>query len=131
MTMLYSLYTAEGIVFAADSRITAQGVGQPLPPQRKVLPVPQLGFAGGVIGFFGLAQVAGQPMTDWLQRVISDWPGAADAGDFARHLAGRLAADAHARARETRRMSGFHIGTFERHEGRVVPTFLFVRNARR
>src|SRR5437016_6050906 len=71
VTMLYSFYTAEGIVYAADSRITHKGGTLPLMAQRKVLPLPGFGVSNGVIGFFGLAQVGGQAMSDWLRDIIA------------------------------------------------------------
>jgi len=127
MTMLYSFYAAEGIVYAADSRITHEGGTQPLKSQRKVLRLPGFGPSDGVIGFFGLAQVKGQPMAEWLSSVIAKYPAARDADTFARHLAGRI--ESEATAEELKQVSGFHIGTFERRGGHPVPTFTFLRNA--
>lgn len=127
MTMLYSFYSAEGIVYAADSRITSGGAGGLLPAQRKVLPIPGLGESSGVIGYFGLAQVAGQPMDAWLRKLIAKYPAARDADSFARNLIVRV--ETEATPSELAEVSGFHIGTFEESDGIVVPTFTFVRNA--
>jgi hypothetical protein len=126
MTMLYSFYAAEGIVFAADSRITHDAATQPLAPQRKVLRLPGFGVSDGLIGFFGLAQVAGRPMSDWLSGVIAKYPAFRDADSFARYLAVRV--EGEATARELEHVSGFHIGMFEERDGQVVPTFTFLRN---
>lgn len=127
MTMLYSFYAAEGIVFAADSRITHRGGKQPLDAQRKVLRLPGFGASNGVIGFFGLAQVGGRPMSKWLQDMISRYRSAREADSFARHLSQRI--EDSATTAELKEVSGFHIGTFERRAGQVVPTFTFLRNA--
>lgn len=127
MTMLYSFYAAEGIVFAADSRITHRGGKQPLDAQHKVLLLPGFGESNGVIGFFGLAQVGGRPMSNWLQDLISRDRSARDADSFARHMSERI--ERSATNAELKEVSGFHIGTFERRDGQVVPTFTFLRNA--
>ena len=127
MTMLYSFYAAEGIVYAADSRITHRGGKRPLDAQRKVLPLHGFGVSNGVLGFFGLAQVRGRPMSQWLQDVISQYRSAPDADSFARHLSACL--EGSATKAELKEVSGFHIGTFERRAGLVVPTFTFLRNA--
>lgn len=129
MTMLFSFYTAEGIVFGSDSQIT-----RPSPsgndrgdPQTKVLDVPRLGIAGGgVIGFYGLAQVNGAPMDDWLRAQIGAWASSATVGDFVEHI--RSAIERDATTPERRTVSGFHVGGFERREGVVVPVFWFLRN---
>lgn len=127
MTMLYSFYAAEGVVYAADSRITHRQGKQPLDAQHKVLPLPGFGMSNGVIGFFGLAQVGGRPMSIWLQDVISRYGSPRDAHSFARHLSRRI--ESSATSAELEEVSGFHIGTFERRAGDVVPTFTFLRNA--
>lgn len=126
MTMLYSLYTAEGIAYAADSRVV-RPPSERQPRQRKVLTVPRLGVAdeSGVIGWFGLAEVRRRPMDQWLRAVIDHWPGSADVGKFASHLIERLRERT---AREELDVSGFHIGAFEERDGVVVPVFYFVRN---
>jgi hypothetical protein len=127
MTMLYSFYSAEGIVYAADSRITQVAGSAPLAQQRKVLRLSGFGSSDGVIGFFGLAQVGGQPMDRWLQDVIASYSAFRDADSFARYLAVRI--EGEATQAELKEVSGFHIGTFEKREGHVVPTFTFLRNA--
>ena len=125
--MLYSFYTAEGIVYAADSRITHRGAHAPLAAQTKVLPIPGLGESSGVIGYFGLAQVGGEPMDGWLRDVIAKYPAARDADSFARYLVVRV--EGEATPAELAEVSGFHLGTFEQRDGHVVPTFTFIRNA--
>lgn len=127
MTILYSFYSAEGIVFAADSRITRRGARGPLPAQSKVLPIPGLGESSGVIGYFGLAQVAGQPMDDWLRDVIAKYTFFNDADSFARYLIARI--EGEGTPAELAEVSGFHIGTFDKRGAIVVPSFTFVRNA--
>jgi hypothetical protein len=68
MTMLYSFYSAEGIVYAADSRITRRGAGGPLPAQRKVLPIPGLGESSGVIGFLDWPRSQAQSPSSFSDR---------------------------------------------------------------
>jgi hypothetical protein len=128
MTMLYSLYTAEGIVFAADSQITAQGEARPRQSQTKVLRVPHLGAAteGGVIGFFGLAEVGRQTMTDWLRQVIAEPRRPADPYQFGEYLVGRLLHDAS--PVQLQYPSGFHIGAFAREDGLMLPVFRYASN---
>jgi len=125
--MLYSFYSAAGIVYAADSRITQRVGTAPLPQQRKVLRLPGFGEANGVIGFFGLAQVGGRPMDEWLSEVIENYKAFRDADSFARYLAVQI--EGSATPAELAEVSGFHIGTFERRGSYIVPTFTFLRNA--
>jgi hypothetical protein len=74
MTILFSVYTATGVVVADDDRITQQlgksGLTRTmqLKPQHKVLPVEGLGVhkQGGLVGFFGMAMVGKQTMESWL-----------------------------------------------------------------
>jgi len=128
MTMLYSLYTAEGIVFAADSQITAQGEAHPRRSQRKVLRVPHLGVAteGGVIGFFGLAEVGHQLMADWLRQVVAEPTRPADLDRFGEYLVHRLLQDA--APRQLQHHSGFHIGAFVREDRLTLPAFRYASN---
>jgi hypothetical protein len=77
MTLLVTLYTAQGIVFAADSSITIdQGSGPTrLPKQEKFLSTSRVGINGGVVGYFGLARVGTEDMDKWLRRTLDRWHG--------------------------------------------------------
>jgi hypothetical protein len=130
VTLLVSLYSSEGIVFAADSQVTActpAGTDR-LEPQRKVLSVKGLGVArqGGVVAYFGLAEMQGRPMDAWLRERIDRIGGFEEVSDFAASLRDEL--NAAARARERKVVSGLHVGGFERRDGVPVPVFAFVRN---
>jgi hypothetical protein len=127
VTILYSFYTAEGIVFAADSRITTT-TGQALPEQRKVLRVPRTGVTTALIGYYGLAQVQGQSMTSWLRNRIAAWQGSHDPADFATVVADGLTRDA--RGPERSEVSGLHLGAFRSSNGHVEPVFYHIRNTR-
>jgi hypothetical protein len=132
VTLLVSLYTSRGIVFAADSQITVEaqpGAGtQRLEPQTKLQRVRRLGIgrAGGVVGYFGLAEMNRQPMDDWLRERIDRFSGSRTVEDFAVYLRNELA-DATTK-RERHVVSGFHIGAFEKRGGVAVPVFHFLRN---
>jgi hypothetical protein len=128
VTMLYTLYTAEGFVFAADRQIS--GPGKAFDPQNKVARIAQLGVArgGGLIGYYGLAYVRGRPMDQWIRRLISGWTGSKYARDFAEYLISRISAQA--TRDELSAVSGFHLGAFEERDGVAVPVFLFIRNTR-
>lgn len=126
MTMLYSLYSAQGITFAADSRITRPGSDRPDPPQRKVLRVRRVGVSTGLVGYYGLAQVSGRPMASWLSTLIARWAGSREPEDFADLVVEGLNRDAS--ARERRVVSGLHFGAFRRAEGRVEPVFFHIWN---
>lgn len=130
MTILYSFYSAQGIIFAADSQITARGERVARPSQPKVLPIPHLGVAreGGLIGYFGLAQVRGTPMADWLRDVIARRPMSPHVGDFSGYLVSCISQDA--TRRELKEACGFHIGAFEKSGSLTIPVFHFVRNIR-
>jgi hypothetical protein len=123
VTMLLLFYSAEGIVFAAESQITARG--QALDPQQKVLRVPSVGIGHGLMGYFGLAQVRGKPLTPWLQARFQNWRGGS-AEEFGRFLVDALRHDA--TSAELDEISGFHIGAFELHEGVNVPVFVYAHN---
>jgi hypothetical protein len=127
MTMLYSLYTSEGIVFAADSRIVLRGKtderGKPRP---KVIRVRRCGLSTGLIGYYGLAQVKGKPMSDWLLSLIASWPGSHEPEDFADLVVESLNREAW--ARERREVSGFHFGAFRRRASHVEPVFFHIVN---
>jgi hypothetical protein len=132
MTIQYSMYTDAGIVFAADSNITRMYGGKTVVVRRddKVLTVPRVGVHrnGGVIGYYGLAQVGGTPMTAWLRNAISKWPGSRSAADFTEHL--RLSLSASLRPDERKTTSGFHIGAYEQRNRFVVPVFWHLWNYR-
>lgn len=119
------------MVYAADSQVTkrtARGRIERLDPQRKVLPVKPLGIAreGGVVGYYGLAQVGGLPMDTWLRERIRQFGGSRVVEDFAVFLRGEL--NNAASARERRTISGLHIGGFEHRDGVAVPVMVFLRN---
>jgi hypothetical protein len=124
--MLYSLYPREGIVFVADSRIIRAGAAQAEPPQPKVVRVRRVGVTTGLIGYYGLAQVRGQPMSKWLATLIGQWPGSHDPRDFAELVVDRLNRDPW--ARERKHASGLHFGAFRRSEGRIEPVFFHIVN---
>jgi hypothetical protein len=132
VTLLVSLYTSRGIVFAADSQITAEaqpGSGtQRLEPQAKLQRVRRVGIAraGGVIGYFGLAEMNRRPMDEWLRERIDHFSGSRTVEDFAVFIRDELRAAATTRERHV--VSGFHIGGFEERGGVAVPVFHFLRN---
>lgn len=125
MTLLVTLYTSRGIVFAADSAIT-RGCER-LPKREKFLRTKRLGVSGGVVGYFGLACVGHQPMDKWLRALLDAWPGSPRASDLGEHLRDELNARV-PRAHRQKVASGFHIGTFEQREGVAVPVFQYVWN---
>ena len=124
--MLYSLYTSEGIVFAADSRITRSGSAAHERSRPKVLRVGRVGPSTGLIGYYGLAQVKGRPMADWLASLIASWPGSRNPEDFADLLVECLNRDA--LPSERKEISGSHFGAFRGSAGRVEPLFFHVVN---
>lgn len=124
--MLYSLYPREGIVFVADSRILRPGAARAEPSQPKVLRVHRVGVTAGLIGYYGLAEVRGQPMSKWLTTLIGQWPGSNDPQEFADHLVEAL--NREARARERKQVSGLHFGAYRRSEGRIEPVFFHIVN---
>lgn len=126
MTMLYSLYSSEGIIFAADSRITRPGSRGQEPPQHKVIRVSRVGVANGLIGYYGLAQIKGVPMATWLSSLIASWSGSREPEDFADFLVDRLNNEAWARERS--HVSGFHFGAFRRANGHFAPMFFHIIN---
>jgi hypothetical protein len=129
MTLLVTLYTARGIVFAADSAITVDRGTAPtrLPKQEKFLRTKRVGMSGGVVGYFGLAQVGSEPMDMWLRRALDRWYGSTRVGDLGDYLRDELNG-AVPRAHRTRNPSGFHIGAFESRDGVAVPVFQYVSN---
>lgn len=125
MTLLVTLYTSRGIVFAADSSITSGR--KRLPQQEKSLRTKRLGVSGGVVGYFGLACVGHEPMDRWLRTLLDAWPGSPRASDLGEYLRDEL--NAHVpRAHREKVASGFHIGTFEQRDGVAVPVFQYVWN---
>jgi hypothetical protein len=126
MTMLYSLYAAEGIIFASDSRIIRLGAKQAEPPQQKVRRVYKVGLSTGLIGYYGLAQVKGEAMSSWLATLIGRWPGSREPERFADLVVDRLNRDAW--ARERKHVSGLHFGAFRKNGDRVEPVFFHIVN---
>lgn len=127
MTMLYSLFSREGLVWAADSRITRPGSKRAEPSQRKVLRVSRVGVTDGLIGYYGLAEAGRRPMSSWLASFISAWPGSRAPEDFAVAVASGL--QAVTTPAERRAVSGLHLGAFRRTiDRRVEPVFFHIRN---
>ena len=126
MTILYSLYTSEGIVFAADSQITRSGQSRREPRQTKVRRIPRVGIGQGFLGFYGLAEVGGQPMATWLKACVNGWPGSHEPEEFAAYLVARLARET--RVAEKKVVSGMHLGAFRSQHGRTEPVFIHIRN---
>jgi hypothetical protein len=134
VTLLVSLYTSRGIVFAAYSQVISEaqpGHTTRLDPQEKVLPVKRIGVArvGGVVGFFGLAEMRGEPIETWLRERIDRFGGSRTVEEFAVYLRDELRAAVRKREREV--VSGFHIGGFEMRDEVVIPVFHFLRNTTR
>jgi hypothetical protein len=106
------------IVFAADRRISVGGKYNAT--RKKIFEMPRFTAA---IGYFGVAEVRGCPMAEWLAvHLRRDRTGCL--ADFARALATRLNADVPAGQRMSE-PSGFHISGFTP-ERRAE--FWFVRN---
>jgi hypothetical protein len=132
MTMLVSLFSAEGIVFAADRQIVGvTSEGQTSRHRHghrpKVMRVHGLGVGrNGVVGYWGLAQVSGRPMAEWLAEQANGWLGSRTVEEFARHLQVTLPHCTTKRERSVE--SGFHIAGFEAREGLKVPVCWVVRN---
>ncbi|MGO9964936.1 MAG: hypothetical protein ACLPUG_16110 [Acidimicrobiales bacterium] len=126
MTMLYSFYSSEGLIWAADSRITRTGQTRPEPSQEKVCRVPAVGVARGLIGYYGLAEVGHSSMAAWLAQMIRHWPGSHSPDDFANYVVDGLARETTPPQRKE--VSGLHFGAFRSSEGRVEPVFFHIRN---
>src|SRR6266567_3006026 len=133
MTVLYSIYTAEGLIWAADRMLLQpnQQGGYQIHSviHRKIFRIPGLGDhnQGGLIGYFGQAYVGNQLMATWLPANAAQFGGHARIGPFARHVVQRFRLAAAPNQRHT--AVGFHVGGFERRHGVRVPVFYFARNA--
>jgi hypothetical protein len=128
MTILYSFYTDEGILFGADSAVTIGRGNNTTIVRRddKVLHLRRVGVhpEGGVLGYYGLATAGNQPMTAWLRSVMGHWHGSKSVEDFAVHLWEQLS-----QLRPRRRVvSGFHIGGYELRDRVRVPVFWHIWN---
>lgn len=126
MTMLYSFYSSEGLIFAADSRITRAGQTKSEPSQQKIRRVPKVGVAQGLIGYYGLAEVGRGSMSAWLSEMINRWPGSHSPEDFADYVVGGLTRDTTPQQKKV--VSGLHFGAFRSIDGRVEPLFFHIRN---
>lgn len=129
MTLLVTLYTSRGIVFAVDSAITF-GTGRSASrrqKQEKFLRTKRVGINGGVVGYFGLAQVGREPMDQWLRRALDRWHGSAHVADLGSYLRDELNRSV-PRAQRTHNPSGLHIGAFESRDGYAVPILQYVTN---
>lgn len=129
VTLLVTLYTSRGIVFAADSAITidSRGSRSRRPKQEKFLTTKRVGMNGGVIGYFGLAQVRSEPMDKWLRRALDRWHGSASVAKLGVYLRDELNRSV-PKAERTHNPSGFHIGAFESRDGSAVPVLQYVSN---
>ncbi len=132
MTILYSCYVPQGIIFAADTMVTQRSGARFSfldSSQPKVFAVPGLGVHpnGGLVGYFGNAMVGAAPMWQWLPNVIGAFAHSVNTATFPAFLLQQLQSDA--RQRQLRSIQGFHIGAFERRSGHRVPVFWFLRNA--
>lgn len=106
------------IVFAADRRISVGGKYSG--SRKKIFEMPRLNAA---IGYFGLAEVRGVPMADWLSSHLR-LDSSRCLADFSEVLAARLN-DAVPASHRRREPSGFHISGFTP-ERRIE--FWYVRN---
>jgi hypothetical protein len=133
VTILYSVYTGEGLIWAADRVVLSEqpGGGYAIESMnhRKIFRVPSLGDhnQGGLVGHFGQARVGNSLMSAWLPGRINTFAGSANVADFAVHVVERYTLATTLDQR--RRPCGFHIGGFERRNGIRVPVFYFARNA--
>ena len=129
VTLLVTLYTSRGIVFAADSAITIDSGGSPSrrPKQEKFLKTKRVGMNGGVVGYFGLAQVRSEPMDKWLRRTLDRWHGSASVAELGVYLRDELNRSV-TKAQRTHNPSGLHIGAFESRDGCAVPVLQYVSN---
>jgi hypothetical protein len=129
MTLLVTFYSSSGIVFAADSAITidhGRGAAR-VRKEEKILRARQVGVNGGWVGYFGLADVAEEPMHEWLRRTVDRWPGSRQVAALGDYLCDQLN-DAVPRAHRARYPSGLHIGAFEARDGVPVPVLQYVTN---
>ena len=106
------------IIFAADGRITRNG--QASGRAQKILPLTNLPAA---IGYFGLAEVRGEPMFQWLHNWAAGFR-PSTLGECAYGLAKQLNSSIPAAIRK-KYISGFHIAGFADSGN---PEFWFVRN---
>jgi hypothetical protein len=131
VTLLVTFYSARGIIFAADSAITIttdhKRGAERVRHEEKFLRAKQLGKTGGVVGYFGLAQVGDESMSDWLRRTIDRWPGSPCVADFGDYLRDELNG-AVPKAHRENYPSGFHIGAFESRQDKAVPILQYVTN---
>lgn len=136
MTILFSVFTDAGIIFAADTQITRPGQRtQQQPPQIKVHRVPGLGVhpQGGLIGFHGLAEVGSRQtkMADWLSARIANLPATPSAHPFAQGIAQELNMAGTLTPEQAQVPTGFHVGAFETRGKVTVPAFYYVWNYER
>jgi len=131
MTVLYSFFSSEGVVFAADRMLTKR-----LPSgktafhslaESKLFKVPNVSYGkgNGLLGYFGCAEVGGQSMARWLSGFCRKWAGGTPAhfgAELARAVTGEQT------PLQRREILGFHLAAFERVGGYTVPGFWFIRN---
>jgi hypothetical protein len=115
------------------TRVTPNGrayLDSSLPKVTRVL---KLGIhdAGGVVGFFGLAELDGSHTITWMRDLADEHAkegGSLRIAPFARRLLGALARPSTIRPEWLNEVLGFHIGKFEQFGRYKLPVFWFVRN---
>jgi hypothetical protein len=115
------------------TRVTPKGrvyIDSSLP---KVTRISRLGIhdAGGVVGFFGLAELDGKHTTTWMRKLAQDHANAGGSlrvAPFARRLLDALVKPSTIRPEWLNEVLGFHIGGFEQFGRYKLPVFWFVRN---
>jgi hypothetical protein len=133
MTILYSVYAPEGIVFSADTMLTRTKKSRTEyveASRPKVFRIPKAGehSRGALVGYYGLAEIGGRPMPEFLDEFRGAW-----AGDRSiRRLADRLIEElvkADKAHHLRHHVFGLHVGGFELFKDRICPAFYYVRNA--
>jgi hypothetical protein len=131
MTVLYSFFSSEGVVFAADRMLTKRLPGGKTAfhslTESKLFRVPNVSYGKGdaLLGYFGCAEVGGQSMARWLRGFFRKWPGGTPA-QFAGELVQAVTDEQTQWQR--RQVLGFHLAAYERIGGYTVPGFWFIRN---
>jgi hypothetical protein len=108
------------IIFAADRRITHK-TGRYGGTHKKIF---ELQWLNSAVGYFGLAEVPGKPMQEWVRTFIHRNTRCQTMHEFAEQLASGLNAAVPDKWKRSER-SGFHLAGFAA-SGR--PEFWFVRN---
>ena len=126
MSILIVDFLPDGIVVAADRNVTARrGAVQGQEQQRQVLKWPN---AAAVVGYVGLADVADEPMDDWLTRFIGRHFAFTDLAEVAHALRDEF--EQARPARDQNEPVTFHLASFE--PGRdvaVLPRCWYITNS--